>query len=138
MNDIRATAISVRQYLTYAYGAVLILIGLDKLFQTDIIANWAGYVGPLAQSIIPLTPSTFVMVLGAAEIVVGILFFTRYVRLACYIAIAVLALIIVDLLNLGLFDIAARDALIALGAFCAAMIAGAEGFLLTGRRGAAA
>jgi hypothetical protein len=90
--------------------------------------------GPLAQSVIPFTPSTFTMILGAAEIVVGILFFTRYVRLACYIAMVVLALIIVNLIDLGLYDIAARDALIGIGAFCVSLIAAAEGFLVSGKR----
>jgi hypothetical protein len=119
--------------LASAYGAVLILIGLDKALGTDLIVEWTKYVSPLAQNVIPLDPNVFVRVLGVAEILVGALFFTRWVVVASTVAIVVLVLIIVDLLNLRMYDIAARDALIALGAYAVIRLARAEGFTLQGR-----
>jgi hypothetical protein len=114
MTKDQAISLSVRT-LTYAYGLVLILIGLDKVTQLHLITDWAKYVSPLALSLIPLSANAIVTALGVAEIVVGIcLFFWR--RAMAYVIIAVLLVIIVDLFSLGLYDIAARDALIALGA----------------------
>lgn len=132
--DKSSTVTFVWRMLSYAYGAVLVIIGLDKVAQTHVIVEWTTYVSPLAQSVIPLDPATFVMVLGAAEIVVGILFFTQWVRVAAYIAIAVIALIIINLLNLGMYDIAARDALIALGAYAVVLLTGNEGYALKAQR----
>jgi uncharacterized membrane protein YphA (DoxX/SURF4 family) len=116
-----------RSILTYAYGATLLLIGLDKVFQTNLIVDWQKYVGPLAQSMLPVDILTFTMILGIAEIVLGAVFlFTRFTRIAAYIMIAVLALIVVNLLSMGLYDIAARDVLIALGAFVLVLLSSQE------------
>lgn len=108
--------------LKYAYGITLVLIGLDKLLQTNFIVLWTSYVSPLAQSVLPFTPEMIVIGLGFAEVVVGVALLTRWTRIAAYIVIAVLAVIIVNLLNLGLYDIAARDLLIALGALALAWL----------------
>ena len=118
---------SVWKMLSYAYGAVLILIGLDKVLQSNLITDWIQYVSPLAQSVIPMDPLTIVITLGIAEVLVGALFFTRWVRVAAAVSIAVLLLIIVNLLDLGLYDIAARDALIALGAYAVIRLSALDG-----------
>lgn len=103
--------------LKYAFGVSLVLIGIDKVFHTNIFTEWEQYVSPLALSILPITAVTLVSVLGIAEIVVGVLFFTRFGKLAASVAILTLAAIIVNLFSLGLYDIALRDALIALSAY---------------------
>lgn len=103
--------------LKYAFGASLILIGLDKVFHTDIITNWEAYVSPLALAVLPITAVTLVSLLGIAEIAVGSLFFTRYCKIAAYVAIVTLAAIVVNLFSLGLYDIALRDILLALAAY---------------------
>jgi hypothetical protein len=102
--------------LKYAYGVTLLIIGIDKVFGLNLIANWEGYVSDFALSILPVGATTIVMVLGIAEIIVGILMLTLWTRLAAIIAIITLAVIVINLLMLGLYDIAARDVLIALGA----------------------
>ena len=105
--------------LKFAFGLVLILIGLDKVFHTNILASttWEAYVGPLALSVIPLTATTIVSMLGVAEIIVGALFFTKYTKLAAWISIVLLLVIIVNLFTLHLIDIAARDALLAISLY---------------------
>ena len=105
-----------QQLLKYAYGITLTLIGFDKVLRTNVIANWEGYVSDFALSVLPVGATTIVLALGIAEIVVGLLMITVATRLAAILAIATLAVIIVNLLSMGLYDIAARDALIALGA----------------------
>lgn len=103
--------------LKYAFGVVLTLIGLDKVFHTNILTVWEQYVSPLALTMLPVTAVTLVSVLGIAEIVLGVLFFTRFQKLAGIIVILALSAIIINLISLGLYDIALRDMLIALAAY---------------------
>ena len=111
-----STIIKSWTLLKYAYGVTLLVIGIDKVFQLNLIANWEGYVSDFALSILPVGAPTIVMVLGIAEILVAILMLTAWTRLAAIITIITLAVIVINLLMLGLYDIAARDVLIALGA----------------------
>jgi hypothetical protein len=115
MNDQQTIARS-QALLKYAYGLTLILIGADKVLQTNAIADWEGYVSPFVLSVLPVGALTIVAVLGIAEIAVGLLMLLKWTRIAAILAIIALAAIIVNLLSMGLIDIAARDALIALGA----------------------
>lgn len=101
--------------LKYSISLVLLLIGLDKVFRTDLIHDWEAYVSPLAQSVLPVSPSLIVLTLGIAEVLVAVLMATKWTKLAAYISAVVLALTTVDLLSLGLYDIAARDALLIVG-----------------------
>lgn len=103
------------RYLWYTlkitYGLFLLVVGIDKFF--DIIVHWAQYVHP---SLIPFV-SLNTILLGAAivEIVLGALILSPWVRVGAYVTLLWMAIVIVDLLALGLYDIAARDVLIALG-----------------------
>jgi hypothetical protein len=103
--------------LRYAFGVSLVLIGLDKIFHTNAMTTWENYVSPLALSVLPITAITLVSVLGVAEIILGVLFFTRFCRTAAYLAILAFGAIIVNLFSLGLYDIALRDALLALSVY---------------------
>lgn len=114
MSAERAITLSTRT-LVWAYGVVLILIGLDKVTHLFIFTDWLKYVSPLALAVLPVSAGTLVTVLGIAEIVVGIAIFFAP-RWIAYVIIVVLAAIIINLIDLKMYDIAARDALIALGA----------------------
>lgn len=131
--NMNTTVNFVWKMLGYAYGAVLILAGLDKVTGIHFLADWAKYISPLAENVVPLDPTAFLIVLGIAEIAVGVLFFTRFVQAAAIITIVVLVLIIIDLINLGIYDIAARDALIAVGAFAVIKLTTAQGYTLKGQ-----
>lgn len=113
-----------QRILKYAFGISLVVIGLDKVFHTNILTNWEQYVSPLALSVLPISAVTLVSTLGVAEIIVGILFFTPYCRIAAVIAIITLLAIIVNLFSLGLYDIALRDALLALSAYVFILLTG--------------
>lgn len=106
-----------QRLLKYAFGVSLILIGLDQVFHTNIITGWEQYVSPFALTILPITAVTLVSALGIVEIFVGVLFFTRFEKIAGFLAIVALLAIIIDLFILGLYDIALRDVLIALSAY---------------------
>jgi uncharacterized membrane protein YphA (DoxX/SURF4 family) len=106
-------------FMRWAYGAVLILAGLDK-FGANLIVNWAQYISPPVLSNLPVSVPVFLGAMGLIEIVVGALFFTRWARIAGYLSVAWLVLISINLLMMGLRDIAIRDLLLALGAYVVA------------------
>lgn len=108
--------------LKYAYGAVVLLIGLDKLFRTNLIVDWEQYVAPQVAAALPFSVGTFLAIMAIIEIAVGILLLSKWTRFAAYLSAAWLVLIAVDLLMLGLVDIAARDILLAVGAIALAWL----------------
>jgi len=46
------------------------LAGLDKFL--NLLTNWEQYVSPLAQRMLPLSPTSLMHVVGVIEIVVGL------------------------------------------------------------------
>lgn len=105
-----------QKVLQYVYGAVVLVIGLDKLFRTDLIVNWEQYVSPQVASALPFDVGTFLFLMAVIEIAVGVLLLTKFVRIFAYVAAAWLVLISINLLMMGLVDIAARDLVLAVGA----------------------
>src|SRR5512142_2246891 len=57
--------------LRIALGVVPIVAGLDKF--TNLLANWPGYLSPLAARLLPISPEAFMRVAGIVEIAVGAL-----------------------------------------------------------------
>src|SRR6266852_2572623 len=95
--------------LRVAYGVVPIIAGLDKF--TNLLTDWRAYLSPIAERILPFSDTIFMYF-------VGILVLTRWTRYAAYIASAWLVCIAINLLSTGkYFDIAARDVVMAVGAF---------------------
>lgn len=112
--------------LRYSYGLVVLLAGLDKVFGTNLIVNWPKYVSPLAESLLPFSVGTFLVIIGLVEVVVAILLLTKFQRLGAYLATGWLVLIAINLLLLGYVDIAIRDVLLAVGAFALATLTDAK------------
>src|SRR4051812_4850164 len=112
--------------MRFAYGAVLVLAGLDKIFATNLIVYWPQYISPAVHSILAsvgLPTTIFLVLMGVVELVVGVLFFTRWTYVAAYLSVAWLIAIAVNLVLLGVFDIAIRDLLLAVGAYAIAELA---------------
>jgi uncharacterized membrane protein YphA (DoxX/SURF4 family) len=109
--------------LRFAYGAVLVLAGLDKVFGTNLIVDWAQYISPQALAYLPVSVPAFLIAIGVIEVAVGILFFTKWSHIAGYVSVAWLVLISINLLMLDLRDIAIRDLLLAVGAYATAELA---------------
>jgi hypothetical protein len=102
------------------------LAGLDKFF--NILTNWTMYLNPLALKVVPLSPVTFMRVVGVVEMLVGIAILTTVTRLGAYIAAVWLVAIALNLVLMGtFFDIAVRDVEIALAAFVLAKLTEARG-----------
>lgn len=111
--------------LRLGLGLTALLAGLDKFF--GLLANWEGYLSPLAARLLPVSPSTFMAVVGVIEMAVGLAVLTRFTRLGAYVACAWLALIALQLLTTGrFFDVAVRDVVLSLSAFTLARLAEAR------------
>ncbi len=107
----RNTILWLWYLLKYTYGLFLIVVGTDKFF--DIIVHWAQYVHP---SVLPfMSMATVLLSVAILEIILGLLILSPWIKVGCYATIVWMAVIIIDLLALGLIDIAARDVLITIG-----------------------
>lgn len=100
--------------LKLAFGVVPIVAGLDKFL--NLLTNWEQYLSPLVSRVVPA--ATFMHGVGIIEIVAGLLVLSKWTRLGAYVVAAWLVGIVLNLLTTGhYFDVAARDAVMAVGAF---------------------
>ncbi len=107
--------------LRIAFIVAPILFGLDKFF--NVMVDWEQYLAPWINDVIPGSASTAMHLVGAIEIVAGILVFLKP-RYGAYVVAAWLAGIIVDLLTYsGYYDVALRDFGLMLGALTLARLA---------------
>lgn len=107
--------------LKLAFGLVPIVAGLDKF--TNLLTNWTQYLNPLATSLVPVSPATFMHIVGVIEIVAGVIVLSKFTRLGAYIVMAWLVAIALNLIFMGRYlDIAVRDLVLALGAFSLARL----------------
>ena len=112
---------SLYRPLWLTYGLVPLLAGLDKFL--NLLADWPKYLSPWVADLLPVSAQTFMYAVGIIEIGVGLMVLTRWTRLGAWIAAAWLVLIAVNLVTLGLFDIAVRDLAMAVGAYTLARLA---------------
>lgn len=108
--------------LRVAFGVVPIVAGLDKF--TNLLADWAGYLSPLATRMLPVAPATFMHLAGIVEVLVGLTILSAFTRIGAWVATIWLGLIALNLISSGHhLDVAARDAVMAVGAFALAQLA---------------
>src|SRR5687768_691701 len=101
--------------LRLTYGLVPIVAGLDKF--TNLLVDWKQYLSPFAD-VLPVSASTFMMIIGVVEILAGLLVLSRHTRIGAYVVSAWLVGIALNLVTTGqYFDIAVRDLVMAVGAF---------------------
>ncbi|HET9803594.1 MAG TPA: DoxX family membrane protein [Candidatus Acidoferrum sp.] len=111
--------------LRIALGLGPIVAGLDKFFNK--LADWQMYLSPLATKIMPVSPSTFMHIVGVIEILAGIIVLTRFTKFGAYLVMAWLIGIAINLVTTGMFyDLAVRDIEIAVGAFALSQITAAR------------
>jgi len=112
--------VRIWQILRIAFVAVPIIAGLDKF--TNFLTDWSQYLNPMLAGLLPMSAPAFMKVVGAIEIVAGILVFARP-RLGAVIVTAWLVAIALSLLASGRYlDVAVRDLMMALGAFTLATL----------------
>lgn len=110
----------VKSVLKYTFGLVPIVAGLDKF--ANLLTDWSHYISEGLAGIIPFAPSTFMMIVGVVEIIAGILVLTK-TRLGGYIVSLWLLAIALTLIFSGSnLDVAVRDIVMAIAAFCLAKL----------------
>src|SRR5215471_15183889 len=112
---------TVQTLSRFALGLMAFLAGLDKFF--NLLTNWEQYVSPLAQRILPLSPTSLMHRVGVIEMIVGLAILTKATRVGAYVASAWLVCIAVALVTTGqFFDVAVRDVELAIAAFVLAKL----------------
>jgi len=111
--------------LRLTYGLVPIVAGLDKFF--NLLVHWEKYLPNQVASMLPVSPATFMLVVGVIEIVAGLAVLTVLTRLGAYVVMAWLLLIAANLIIGGFYDIAVRDVVMAIGAFVLGQAAAVRG-----------
>ena len=107
--------------LRVLFGFVPIAGGLDKFF--NLLTNWEMYLNPLAIKAIPVSPATFMHIVGVIEIIAGVVVLSKLTRIGAYVVTLWLIAIALNLLTMGKFlDVAVRDLGLAVAAFSLAQL----------------
>src|SRR5437764_14663177 len=61
---------TIRRTLKLVYGLVPIVAGLDKF--TNLLVQWDKYLAPPIASVLPMSPHSFMLLVGVIEIVAGL------------------------------------------------------------------
>lgn len=111
----------VTSILRLTYGLVPIVAGADKF--TDLLTNWDQSLSPAVAKMIPFAPHTFMLIVGVIEIVAGLIVLFRP-RIGSIIVSLWLVGIAINLITGQYFDVAVRDLVMAIGAFCLFILSG--------------
>lgn len=116
---------SVYVPLRIAFGLVPLLAGLDKF--VGVLTDWEKYLPASAESLLPMSPHAFMMIVGVIEMIAGLAVLTVLPRLGAYVVMIWLVLIALVVAMAGYLDIAVRDLVMAVGAYTLAQVAGMRG-----------
>jgi len=109
----------VWQTMRIVFGIVPIVAGLDKF--TNLLVHWDKYLAPFLANLVPARG--FMLVVGVIEIVAGIgVLFTPWAKTFAAIVGVWLLGIALNLIIAGFYDIAVRDIVMAISAFCLARL----------------
>jgi hypothetical protein len=107
--------------LRIGLGVGPIITGIDKYFNK--LTDWGMYLSPLVTKVVPVSAGTFMHIVGAVEIIAGLIVLSRWTKIGSYIVMFWLLSIAVNLVTTGMFyDLAMRDVEIAIGAFVLAQL----------------
>jgi DoxX-like protein len=107
--------------LRFGIGLTATLAGVDKFF--NLLANWSSYLSPVAKGLLPVSPGTFMGMVGVIEVAVGVAILTGWTRVGAYVASAWLLGVAANLVTAGFFDVAVRDVVMSVAAFTLARLA---------------
>jgi len=105
----------------YSLGATAFLAGLDKFF--NLLTDWEKYLSPAVKEKVPVSDRTFMRVVGVIEMAVGAGLIAGWDESMGYTVAAWLLGITGNLVTAGYYDIAVRDANMALEALVLARLA---------------
>ncbi len=104
----------VSKLLTYTYGLIPIVAGLDKF--TNLLTNWSQYLPSGIADMLPFEAGTFMSIVGIIEITAGIIVLVKP-KIGSLVVMGWLIAIALTLIIGGQYDIAVRDIVMAVGAF---------------------
>jgi hypothetical protein len=88
-----------------------------------LLTDWQYYLSPLAVRMLPVSPGTFMALVGVIEIAVGIGVLAGWARIFGWVAAGWLIAIALNLVLGHHLDVAARDLALAVSAFALAQLA---------------
>lgn len=106
---------TVRKLLYWTFGLLPIIAGIDKYL--DLLTDWDKYLKSF-ENIIPFPVHTFMMIVGAIEIIAGLIVFIIPRIGAFIVAIWLACIVIVLVAGMNYYDVAVRDLVMAISAFC--------------------
>ena len=122
--------------LKVTYGLFFLIIGVDKFF--NVITSWSKLIHPIIfqkLSDMSVQMDHSMMILGAFEIVIGLLILTQMTRIGAYIAAIYLFVVAFNLLAMGTIstanyaliagpftDVALKDIVLGIGALVLAYL----------------
>lgn len=119
---------TVKSILTVTYGLLAIAAGADKFIH--FLTDWNQYLAPVIANTVPISVDTFMNIVGVIEIIAGIMVLIKP-RVGAMIVSLWLVGIAINLVLTGeYFDIAVRDLVLAIGAFCLFLLSGKESRLV--------
>jgi len=117
----RRPAYAAFRLLQVGFVVAPILAGVDKFFH--VLTNWDMYLASSIEKLLPVSGHTFMLIVGAIEIVAGLLVAVAP-RIGGFVVSAWLCGIIVNLLlSGGFYDVALRDLGLAIGACALSQLA---------------
>jgi hypothetical protein len=106
---------NVKKILYWTFGLLPIITGIDKYL--NLLTDWEKYIRAF-EGIIPVSLTTFMKIVGIIEIIAGIVVFIIPRVGAFIVSIWLACIVIVLVAELNYFDVAARDLVMAISAFC--------------------
>jgi len=101
--------------LRVTFGVVPLVAGLDKFL--NLLTDWPRYIAPAVAQMLPMSPRSFMYIVGLIEIVAGLaLLVSPWTKQFAYVVAAWLTAIALNLILGRYFDIAVRDLVMAVSA----------------------
>lgn len=122
MTDLRGKSYQAYQVLHLGFTIAPILAGVDKYFH--FLANWDNYLAPLVTRVTGLGAHTFMLIVGAVEIVAGIGVAAKPRIFGYVVSLWLLGIVVNLLFRAAYYDIALRDFGLCLAAFALARLSG--------------
>jgi uncharacterized membrane protein YphA (DoxX/SURF4 family) len=94
---------------------VPIVAGLDKF--THLLTDWSKYLAPVVTDLLPFRADMFLYLVGVVEVLAGILVLLKPKIGSLVVSLWLMGIALNLLLTGQYYDIAVRDAVMAIGAF---------------------
>ena len=102
-------------------GLMATLAGLDKFF--NLLTDWGMYLSPTVATLLPVSPSAAMAVVGIVEVCVGLAILSAWTRYGALVASVWLLAVAGNLALAGFLDVAVRDVVLSIAAFTLARLA---------------